>query len=113
MLAIKHRLKKQKDFDNVWQTGRSSFNKCLGIKISKNKLANSRFGFIVSTKVSKKATDRNKLKRQFRNIIKKNIKNIKPGYDVVIITQKTIINIDYKEITSLVLGSLKKLGVIK
>ena len=112
MLAIKYRLTKQKDFDNVWQTGRSSFNECLGIKASKNKLANSRFGFVVSTKISKKAVDRNKIKRRLRNIIKENIEHIKPGYDVVIITQKAIINKEYKEIKDLVVKSLNKLGLI-
>jgi len=113
VLAIKHRLTKQKDFDNVWQTGRSIFNECLGIKISKNKLANSRFGFIVSAKISKKAVDRNRIKRRLRGIIKDNIKHIKSGYDVIVITQKAIINTEHKDIEDIVIKSLNKLGVIK
>ena len=112
MLAIKYRLTKQKDFDNVWQTGRSSFDEALGLKASKNKLANSRFGFIVSAKISKKAVDRNKIKRQLRQVIRDSIKEIKPGYDVVIITQPAIINKEYKEIKNLVLKSLVKLRLI-
>ena len=113
MLVIKYRLTKQKEFDNVWQTGRSNFNECLGIKVSKNKLANSRFGFIVSAKISKKATDRNQTKRRFRQVIKGSLEEIKPGYDVVIIAQKAIINKEYKEIKNLVLKSLLKLKLLK
>jgi len=112
VLAIKYRLTKQKDFDNVWQTGRSNFNEGLGIKVCKNKLANSRFGFIVSAKISKKAVDRNQIKRRLRMIIKDSVKVVKPGYDVVIITQKSVLNKEYKEIKILVLKSLNKLGLI-
>ncbi|MCK5211166.1 ribonuclease P protein component [Candidatus Parcubacteria bacterium] len=113
MLAIKYRLTKQKDFDNVWQTGRSNFNEALGIKISKNKLAVSRFGFIVSAKISKKAVDRNQIKRRLRQVIKDSLKDIKPGYDVVIITQKAVVNKEYKEIKDLVLKGLSKLKLLK
>ena len=113
MLAIKNRLTKQKDFDNVWQTGHSNFNEVLGIKISKNKLAISRFGFIVSAKISKKAVDRNKIKRRLRQVVEDNIKEIKPGYDVVIITQAAIINKEYKEIKNLVLKGFIKIKLLK
>ena len=113
MLAIKYRLTKQKDFDNVWQTGRSNFNEALGIKVSKNKRANSRFGFIVSAKISKKAIDRNQIKRRLRQVIKDNIKEIRPGYDVVIVTQPAIINKEYKEIKNLVVKGLIRLKLLK
>jgi len=54
-------------------------------KIIKNNLDKSRFAFIVSQKVSKKAVVRNKIRRRFEQIIRLNLKNIKVGVDVVLI----------------------------
>ena len=48
---------------------------------------NSRFGFVISNKISKLATRRNALKRQLRAIIEKELTNIKSGYDVVIMVK--------------------------
>lgn len=56
------------------------------LKVSSNLLKNSRFGFVVSAKVSKKAVIRNKIKRRLREIVDGQIKqrNLKAGFDVVI-----------------------------
>ena len=44
----------------------------------------SRFAFIVSLKVSKKAILRNKIKRRLRELVKSRLPNIKKGYDIVL-----------------------------
>jgi ribonuclease P protein component len=72
--------------------GQSVFSPILLIKFVKNDLAFSRFGFIVSNKVSKKATKRNLVKRRINEIIRLNFKKIKIGFDIVIIVSPKIIN---------------------
>lgn len=92
MLAKKNRLKNKKDIENVFKKGKTKTGKLVFLKIFKNNLDISRFAFIVSTKISKKAVIRNKIKRQLREIVRKNLSNIKSGVDIVIIAKPEIIN---------------------
>ena len=64
-----NRLAKKKDFTRVFKQGRSLYGKFLGVKVFSNQLAKSRYGIIISAKVSKKAVERNKLKRQISRIV--------------------------------------------
>jgi len=112
MLKKENRLTKKKDFDQVFEKGKSSFNKLLGIKAVNNESSFSRFGIIVSTKISKKAVERNKIKRRIRNILQKELENIRIGKDVVIITLPEIKNKEYQEIEGALKISLKKLKLL-
>ena len=80
MLKINNRLKKQKDFENVFKTGKGFKQSSLYLKVQKNDLKSTRFGFIVSKKFSKKAVERNKIKRILREIIKKELLNMNLEY---------------------------------
>ena len=106
------RITKNKEFDKVFKTGRSSYNQILGIKIIKNDLPYNRFGIIISNKVSKKAVVRNKTKRQLRAILKKH-SELKQGYDIIIIVLPEIIGKEYKEIEEAVIFNLKRLRLAK
>jgi len=112
MLKKENRLIKKKDFDQVFEKGKSSFNKLLGIKAVDNKFSFSRFGIIVSTKISKKAVERNKIKRRIRDVIQKDLENIEIGKDVVIITLPEIKNKEYEEIDRAIKSGLKKLKLL-
>lgn len=85
MLVFRNRLKKQKDFEDVFKNGRGFKQDLLYLKIKKNNLKSNRFGFIVSKKFSKKAVDRNKIKRILREIVRDKIPIIKTGFDAVIV----------------------------
>ena len=85
MLKPANRLKKKKDFDRVFKQGRPCFNRLLGLKAIKNNLPDSRFGIVVSAKVSKQAVIRNKIKRQIRSILKKAAPELKTGYDYLVV----------------------------
>ncbi|MBI5045377.1 MAG: ribonuclease P protein component [Candidatus Levybacteria bacterium] len=50
---------------------------------SKNDLSISRFRMIISKKLSKKAVDRNHMRRIFYTFLRENLTNIPFGYDIV------------------------------
>ncbi len=110
MLAKKYRLTKKKDFDRVFVGGQGYYTRFLGIKKTANNLTASRFGIIVSAKVSKKAVLRNRLKRQIRAIIKKHLSLIKPGYDWVIICLPPVLDLPFLELEKNILFIIKKLN---
>ncbi len=113
MLAKDNRLKKKKDFEDVFKKGRGFKEKFLFLKIKKNDLKISRFGFAVGLKVSKKAVVRNQIKRRLREVMRLKIKQIKPGIDgVFVVLAGTDIG-DFQEISVLVDKLLNKAGLCK
>ena len=85
MLPKKNRLIKNQDFDRVFKKGKGLKEGFLFLKILKNDLEISRFGFVVSNKVSNKATVRNKIKRKLRNLVREKLSKIQKGMDVVVV----------------------------
>lgn len=113
MLEKKNRICLDKEFDRVFKTGQSFYGKVLGIKIADNKLESTRFGLMVSLKVSKKAVVRNKIKRQIRAIISKNLDSIKKGKDVVILVFPLILDKNFEEIKKILASGFEKLKLYK
>jgi ribonuclease P protein component len=97
----------------VQASGRAVYSPILMIKFLANNSEISRFGIIVSNKVSKKATLRNLIKRKIREILRLAQKKIKKGFDVVVIVSPRIVNAQgkipsYQEIESVLLATLAK-----
>jgi len=68
------------------------------LKVSKSKLSYSRFGFVVSGKIDKRAVVRNSLKRKIRSCLEQNFKKIKPGYNMLFILKKEAVNKSAEEL---------------
>ena len=112
MLPRKFRLTSKKDFTRIFKGGRSVNGRGIGLKYFPSGLEMSRFAFVVSTKVSKKAVVRNKLKRQMREIIHGVLKDVKPGVDMVIIARKEAIDMEFAEMTGSMQKILKKAALL-
>jgi len=113
MLKKLNRLVKKKDFDNIYKKGRSSFDKIIGVKTLKNDLDINRFGIVVSSKVSRKAVERNKIKRRLREALRPQLEELKPGNDLVIISLPEIIKKDFNDIHTSLRRHLYKLYLYK
>ncbi len=68
------------------------------LKYLKNELGHRRFAVIVSTKISKKATERNLLKRRLRELLKVSSDKLPTSYDFVLYTKKGIQNLSFQEL---------------
>lgn len=108
MLAKENRLKSKKDFEKVFKNGKGISDNFIYLKFITNNLKNSRFGFIVSTKFSKRATKRNKMKRWAREAIKKTLCGIKNGLDIVIIVRPGLKAENFQELKQRLQKLLKK-----
>lgn len=95
MLNSKNRLKKKINFARIEIDGAMHQSKSFGMGIYDRKDDDpSRFGFIISTKISKLAVVRNKIKRIMSEVIRKNLKKIKNGYDVLFLIKTSIVKIE-------------------
>jgi ribonuclease P protein component len=113
MLKKEFRLRKQKDFERIFKKGFYFSEKFLMLKSVNNDLRVSRFGIIVSNKISKKASERNRTKRLLRESIRLLQKDIKPGLDCVFIAKDGIINKDFEEVKSSVEKLLRRSGLLE
>ena len=113
MFLRKNRLTKEKDINHVFRRGRYFFVKDLGIKFIKNNLDYPRFACIVSNKISKKAVERNRIKRRLREIIRLAIPNLPQDIDLVVFTRQSIKEIDYQEMEKQIHACLKKMWLLK
>ena len=93
------------------KANRLSKNDCLSLKFFKNQLTVSRFAFVVSLKVSKKAHLRNKIKRQLRESVRLRLRFIKAGFDAILKAEPGIKNKDYRQISDATLNLLEKSGL--
>jgi len=94
MLPKIYRLKKDNDFKKVFQKGKLTRGKFMDLRFVANNLNFNRFGFLVGLKISKKAVERNKIKRRLTELagqIFKQKRSIKFGYDVVVLAKPSIL----------------------
>lgn len=102
MLPKENRLRKKRDFEKVLKFGRGLRKRALFLKVLKNGLPESRFGFIISKKTAKKAVERNKIRRHLRETVRRGIGSLKIGYDVVFIAYPPIKELGFEERKKLV-----------
>lgn len=108
MLPRENRLRKKKEFDRVFKEGNSFKNDLFLIKVADNELDTSRFGFVVSKKVSKKAVRRNKIKRWLRESTRPLLKDMKRNVDCTVISFPSINDSSFQEIQEHLITTLKK-----
>lgn len=112
VLSKKFSLSKKKDFEAVYKKGKRTHGEFVTVITSKNEINISRFGVIVSNKVSKKATERNKIRRRISEIIRQNLGLLKKGLDVIIIAKIQILDKKYEDIESEILKLFKKQKIL-
>lgn len=91
MLSSKNRLKKKINFARVEIDGKLIQSNSFGMGIydrskdfnGEDNTKESHFGFIISTKISKKAVIRNRIKRIMSEVIRKKLDTIQKGLDII------------------------------
>jgi ribonuclease P protein component len=97
MLSSRNRLKKKINFARIEIDGSMYQSKSFGMGIyNRNDDEPSHFGFIISTKISKKAVVRNRIKRIMSEVIRVNLDKLKNGYDVLFLIKHQAVKKDKK-----------------
>lgn len=110
MLSQKHRLSKSAEVKQTTVRGRSFFNPYFVIKSSPNK-EQTLVTVIVSVRVSKKAVERNKIKRVVRDELRKSISNFKFG-NYAFLIKPSVMKINSTELRLEINKSLKNAKII-
>ncbi len=111
MLPQKNRINKKLFLEFIKITKTFSSDN-IYLKVSRGNQKNKAVAFVVSLKTSKKATERNKLKRRARAITFPLLKNIAQGTYAAIFFRPTIIGKKYAEIKDELTNLYKKAKII-
>lgn len=111
MLPRKHRLPLRTDLARVQEEGKLFQGRLFSLLVShqpsipkESRAAStinhqpSRFGFIISTKIHKRAVKRNRIRRFLIEAIRSLLPKIKPGLDCVFLAKKAIVGKELSEI---------------
>ncbi len=114
MLPKTNRLTSQADFSETKNKGKVLQSSSFGMVFQKrNDSEPSRFGFIVSNKVSKKATERNKIKRLLREAVSVFLKDTKSGRNVLFLAKGALVGRKFDKLLEEVRQSLGSAGIFK
>jgi len=91
MLPKENRLVRKPDFEKVKGKGKKFQSNLFGLLVLPNEEEKSRFGFVISKKLSKRAVKRNRVKRILREQVRIILTKIKPGFDVVFLGKKALL----------------------
>jgi len=93
----KHKIRKRRDFQSIYQEGRRIHSKSFVILLRRNDEGEKRLGITVSKKVGN-AVKRNRIKRLLREYFRLNRDRFPDSMDVVFIARKDISLLKYPEV---------------
>lgn len=83
------------------------------LKIGKNDLSLSRFGFVVRKSVDKRATVRNRIRRVFRSCIEEMLPEIKSGQDMLFFLKVQILEMKREDLYNELHAFLKEKNLLQ
>ena len=106
-----YRLAKRKDFGKVYKLGRSAANRQFVVySLANPQTETMRVGVSVSKKLGG-AVVRNRLRRRVKEIVRLNAHRIVPGYDLVVIVRKPVLDQSYAEMENSLKHVFKRAGL--
>lgn len=83
------------------------------IRFRQNNLSLSRFGFLVSKKVSKKAVERNLVRRRLQACAQELLPTIVSGYDVLVLAQPSSVELSKQDLCEQIRKAFVQKGLLK
>lgn len=113
MLSSQNRLRLDSDFKRVKEKGKLFQSENFAVAIyDRGDENDSRFGFVVSTKISKSAVARNGIKRTLRSGVVSVVSRVKRGVDVVFLVKSVILNKKQEEVIPEVERAMKSANLL-
>lgn len=91
MLKRENRIRLKKEFTEVKNKGRVEYSPLFGWLLYKENDNLKKFGFVVSKKISKKAVDRNRIRRLLAEVVRENLDKFEDGTRLVFLTKQEIL----------------------
>ena len=111
MLSKPHRIPSS-ELSTVMRFGKRMQMDTLSLIYARNAISAVRFTFVVSTKIDKRATRRNRMRRLMSESVRLHLHVITPGCDAVFVAKKGLAGLSQTEVEAQVVGALGKAGIL-
>lgn len=98
MLKKINRISSRKEFLEIKNKGKIISSSLFGAICLVDETEEIKFGFVISKKISKRAVDRNKIKRRLCEVLVKNLNKFKAGTKIVFLAKKSLLGADIEKI---------------
>lgn len=112
MLKRINRLKKRYQFNYVYKSGEHFSGEHMILYVASSKTKNIKVGLAVTKKVGH-AVVRNKVRRRLREIIQKQLPNLKQNYNIIVVARENITSANFDELSLELNKLIKKANLIK
>jgi ribonuclease P protein component len=96
LLRRELKLLTSESYQNVFSQAQRFGNRSLTVLARENNLKHARLGLAISKKCAKRAVDRNRIKRMFRESFRLNQHNL-PSVDIIAMCKPSAVSLDNKE----------------
>ena len=110
MLSKQFRLKKNKEFNYIFNRGTRKYSKVLNVVYVKTKLKYPRIGFSISNKVGNSVV-RHRVKRKISEIVRLNFDCLNPNYNYVFVAREGSEKLDYHQLEQDFLLLIQKVDI--
>ncbi|MBI4457287.1 MAG: ribonuclease P protein component [Acidobacteria bacterium] len=100
---------KRREFLAIYEKGKKVYSRNLVLYGMANNLQSHRLGVTVSRKIGK-AVVRNRIKRRFREIFRRNKTEDTPYMDLVVNARKSVTQLEFASLRDEFLGAVSRLG---
>lgn len=98
MLKKINRIGQKKEFLEVKNKGKMFNSPLFGAIFLIGETEDIKFGFVISKKISKRAVDRNKIKRRISEVLRKRLSDFRPGTRMIFLAKKSLLGTSVKDI---------------
>lgn len=112
MLKRVNRLKKRYQFNYVYKAGEHFSGRAMVLYKTSSKTKDIKVGFAVTKKIGH-ATKRNLVRRRLREIVKKQLPNLKQNYNIIVVAKESITDFDFSYLEKEFVGLLEKADLFK
>lgn len=113
MLASANRLKAGREIARVQTKGRYAASDGFAVKMVRGGRAYSRAVVVVSKKVSKRATVRNRIRRRVAALLAGSWETVLPGYDIVVTVRDDVSELPQPDLARSLAKVLAKAGLVQ
>ncbi len=107
----RYRLKKSSDFQRVRNTGKAYAHPLFVLIYAPNSSTQTRVGIAAGRSIGN-AVKRNRAKRRLRACIQPWLKQLEPGFDIILIARKPLLTASYDHLYSALVKALRKTNML-